>query len=97
MWAAYTSTTQGPGGFTASVTVPSGATAIAGWTITWTFAGGQTITALWNGQDTPSGTTHSVRNMSYNGSLGPHQSTTFGFNATGSANNALPTVTCTSS
>jgi cellulase/cellobiase CelA1 len=77
--------------------VTNGATVSTGWTITWTFAGDQSVSAVWNGLDTSSGATHSVRNLSYNGSLAPNQSTTFGFNATGNATGAIPTLTCTRS
>jgi len=83
-----------PGGFGTNVVVTNGATASVGWTVTWTFANGQTITNLWNGQDAPSGATHSVQNMPYNGTLGPNQSTSFGFNATWSGTNSVPTLTC---
>jgi mannan endo-1,4-beta-mannosidase len=72
--ATYTITDQwngNPGGFGANVVVTNGAAASVSWTITWTFANGQTITNLWNGQDAPSGATHSVQNMPYNGNLAP--------------------------
>jgi mannan endo-1,4-beta-mannosidase len=95
--ATYTVADQWPGGFNANVVVTNGATASTGWTVTWTFANGQTITNLWNGQDTPSGSTHSVRNMPHNGNLGPGQTASFGFGATWNGTNAVPTVTCTRS
>jgi len=83
-----------PGGFGATVVVTNGTAASVSWTVTWTFANGQTITTLWNGQDTPSGATHAVQNMPYNGSLGPSQSASFGFNGTWSGTNSLPVLTC---
>jgi mannan endo-1,4-beta-mannosidase len=92
--ATYRITSQWSGGFGAEVTVTNGATASVSWTVTWTFANGQTILNLWNGQDTPSGATHSVLNMPYNGSLGPNQFTSFGFTGTSSQTNSIPTVTC---
>lgn len=95
--ATYTITDQWPGtpgGFGANIVVTNGATASVSWTITWTFANGQAITNMWNGQDAPSGATHSVQNMPYNGNLGPNQSTSFGFNGTWSGTNAVPTLTC---
>jgi mannan endo-1,4-beta-mannosidase len=92
--ASYSITNQWAGGFGASVVVSNGATASSSWTVTWTFSNGQTITNLWNGQDSPSGATHSVQNMPYNGTLAPGQSTSFGFNATWSGTNSVPTVSC---
>jgi mannan endo-1,4-beta-mannosidase len=92
--ATYRITNQWPGGFGADVVVTNGATASTSWTVTWTFANGQTILNLWNGQDTPSGATHSVQNMPYNGSLGPNQTASFGFTGTSNATNSAPTLTC---
>jgi mannan endo-1,4-beta-mannosidase len=87
-----------PGGFNANVVVTNGATASVGWTVTWTFANGQTVTNLWNGQDSPSGSTHSVHNLPYNGNLGPGQTASFGFGATwNGTTNAGPTLICTRS
>jgi cellulase/cellobiase CelA1 len=77
----YTVTNQWSGGFGASVTINNtGSTAINGWNLTWTFANGQTITQLWNGNYTQSGGTVSVTNASYNGTIAPGGSTNFGFN-----------------
>jgi mannan endo-1,4-beta-mannosidase len=95
--ATYTITNQWsgtPGGFLTDIVVTNGTTASVGWTVTWTFANGQTITNLWNGQDTPSGATHSVRNQPYNGSLGPNQTASFGFQGTWNGTNSIPTLTC---
>ncbi len=86
-----------PGGFNANVVVTNGAAASVSWTVTWTFANGQAITNLWNGQDSPSGATHSVGNMSYNGTLGPNQTASFGFGATWNGTNSIPTLSCTRS
>jgi endoglucanase len=61
------------------------------------FPNGQTISRLWNGTLTQSGSAVTVKNLSYNGSLGSGCSTTFGFLANWSGSNSLPTgVTCTS-
>jgi mannan endo-1,4-beta-mannosidase len=92
--AEYSITNQWPGGFGASVVVTNGPVASTSWTVTWTFSDGQTITQLWSGQDTPNGASHSVRNMSYNGNLGPGQSTSFGFNGSWSGSNSDPELTC---
>ncbi len=91
---AYAITNQWPGGFGASVTIDNtGTTALSNWTLTWTFANGQTITQLWNGNETQSGSTVKVTNMSYNGSIPAGGSYNgMGFNATWNNNtNAVPT------
>jgi endoglucanase len=94
--ATYRIDSQWNTGFGATVTVRAGNTAIAGWTVRWTFANGQTVTQMWNGTDSPSGATHAVRNVAHNGSLGVGATTTFGFNGTWTGTNSVPTLTCTS-
>jgi cellulase/cellobiase CelA1 len=87
---------QWAGGFQGEVTVTAGAARVNGWTVRWTFPGGQAVTQLWNGTYTASGASVTVRNLSYNGTLGAGTSTTFGFLGTGSAGNAIPAaITCT--
>jgi endoglucanase len=83
-------------GFQAEIAVAAGNAAINGWTVTWTFANGQTITQLWNGTLTTSGSSQTVKNLSYNGSLAANGTTTFGFNGTHGATNTNPTLACTS-
>ncbi len=89
----YAITNQWSGGFGASVTLTNtGSSAINGWTLTWTFANGQTITQLWNGTVTQSGSNVSVTNASYNGTLAPGGNTNFGFNGSWNGSNAAPTA-----
>jgi cellulase/cellobiase CelA1 len=76
------------------VTVTAGNTAINGWTVTWTLASGQTITQLWNGALSTTGSAVTVKNLSYNGALAANASTNFGFQASGTP--STPAVTCTS-
>ncbi|WP_327046352.1 polysaccharide deacetylase family protein [Microbispora sp. NBC_01189] len=83
------------GGFQSTVTVRAGSSAIRGWTVTWSWPGSQSITQLWGGLQSGSGSSISVRNESYNGSLGASASTTFGFVANGTA--ATPALTCSAS
>ena len=95
--ATYQVTNQWPGGFGANVTVRNeGASPLNGWTVTWTFADGQTISQLWGGSLTQSGSSMTVKNLSYNGAIGANGSTTFGFNASWNNTNGVPTLTCTS-
>ncbi|RGA06507.1 hypothetical protein DI270_003255 [Microbispora triticiradicis] len=82
------------GGFQSEVTVQAGSSAVNGWTVKWTWPGGQSISSLWNGRQSSSGSSVTVTNESYNGSIAAGASTTFGFTANGTA--ATPTATCTS-
>jgi hypothetical protein len=74
--------------------VNNGSTAIAGWTLVWTFANGQTISSLWNAVETQSGATVTLTNESYNGSIAAGASLTgIGFNGTwNGTTNAIPTT-----
>lgn len=77
------------------MTVRNGSTAITGWTVTWTFANGQTVAQAWGGISTQTGTSVSVRNAAYNGTLAAGASTTFGFIGTRTGQNSVPTnVSC---
>jgi len=89
----YTVTNQWSGGFGANVTIANtGTTTINGWTLTWTFPNGQTITQLWNASYTQSGSQVSATNLSYNGTLAPGSNTAFGFNGTWNGTNASPSA-----
>jgi hypothetical protein len=73
--------------------VTAGSSAVNGWTVGWTLSSGQTITQVWNGTLTASGSSVSVHNASYNGSLAASASTTFGFLANGAPSSPAPTCT----
>ena len=89
----YSISSQWTGGFGASVTINNtGSTAISGWTLTWSFANGQTITQLWNGSYTQSGSNVAVTNVSYNGAIAPGGNTSFGFNGSWNGTNSSPTA-----
>jgi hypothetical protein len=91
----YTISSQWQGGFGAAITiVNNGTTALSNWTLTWSFANGQTITQLWNGTETQSGTNVTVTNLSYNGSIPAGGSYAgMGFNGTwNNTTNAVPTA-----
>jgi Cellulose binding domain len=94
--ATYTVTGQWSGGFQAEVAVRNtGASALTGWRVSWTFANGQTISQLWNGTLTASGAGISVANVGYNGSVPVNGSTTFGFLGAWTGTNAVPVASCT--
>jgi hypothetical protein len=94
--AAYSLSNSWSGGFQAAVTVSdTGSTPINGWTVSWTFPSGQTISQLWNGTLSQSGSSETVKNASYNGQIPAGGSTSFGFTGSGGAPSSLST-TCTS-
>ena len=95
--AAYSVPTDWGSGFTANLNITdNGTAAITGWTVTYTYAGNQTLANGWNGNWTQSGKTVTVTNASYNGSLAAGASTSAGANFNYSGTNAAPTsVTCT--
>ncbi|WP_432051037.1 cellulase family glycosylhydrolase [Verrucosispora sp. NA02020] len=95
--ATYSITGQWQGGFQGDVRVTAGSSAITGWTVRWTLAGGQSVSQSWNATVTSSGTTVTARNVSYNGQLGAGASTSFGFLGSWSGSNPAPAVTCTAS
>jgi hypothetical protein len=74
--------------------INNGTTAWTSWTLTWTFANGQTVSSLWNGIETQSGANVTVKNESYNGSIAAGGSLTgIGFNGTwNGVTNAIPTA-----
>ena len=85
-------------GFTATVTISNkGTAAINSWRITWTWPGNQTITNAWNATVTQSGAAVTATNLSYNGTVAPNGSTSFGFQATYSGTNGAPTLSVTAS
>lgn len=97
----YTVTTQWPGGFGANIIITNtGTTPITGWTLTFRFANGQTITQLWNGSYTQSGGAVTITNLSYNGTIAPGGTVNPGFNGSWNGTNTNPTsfalngVTC---
>ncbi|MET7336055.1 arabinofuranosidase catalytic domain-containing protein [Nonomuraea sp. NPDC005650] len=97
----YTVTNQWPGGFGANVSVNNLGDPINGWKLTWSFASGQTITQLWNGSYTQSGSQVTVSNVSYNAAIPSGGSVGFGFNGAYNGSNPVPSsfalngVTCT--
>jgi hypothetical protein len=96
--ATYAITNTWGNNFQAEVVVRNtGATALTGWRVTWTFANGQTIFNIWNGALTSSGAAITVTNVGYNGTVGVNGSTSFGFQGNFSGTNSVPAVTCTAS
>jgi endo-1,4-beta-xylanase len=91
-------TAQWTGGFQFSVNVTnSGSSAISGWTITWPYANGQTVTQAWNATVTQSGSNVTATNMSYNGTVAAGTGTSFGGLGSWNGTNNVPTLSCSTS
>ncbi|MBS2963424.1 cellulose binding domain-containing protein [Actinocrinis puniceicyclus] len=94
--ATYSITNQWQGGFQGAVTVTAGTSPISGWSVSFRFADGQSVTQSWSAALTQSATAVTADNLSWDGSLAPGTSASFGFLASLSgAANTVPTVTCT--
>ncbi|MFE4825938.1 glycoside hydrolase family 9 protein [Streptomyces sp. NPDC056672] len=80
-------------GFTATVTVKNTSTAaIDGWTLNWTYAGGQRVTNAWNATVSQSGAAVTAKDAGWNKAIAPGGSVSFGFQATFSGSNPPPTA-----
>jgi hypothetical protein len=86
----YTVTNQWPGGFGANVIVTNLGDPVTGWRLAWNFAAGQTITQLWSGAYTQSGSLVTVTNADYNGAIPTGGSANFGFNGAWNGSNPNP-------
>lgn len=88
----YTTTSQWGGGFTANVVINNnGTSAINGWTLGFSFPGDQKITNAWNATYSQSGAAVTAKNLSYNATIAPGGSTSFGFQGTWGSSDAPPT------
>ncbi len=76
-------------GFTTNVRIGV-ETAVSGWTLKFNFPDNQTITNLWGGAYSQSGKSVTVNNESWNGNIGANGNASFGFQATYSGNNNVP-------
>ncbi len=87
----YTTSSQWPGGFVASVTIANtGTSAVNGWTLKFAFPGDQRITSGWNAAVTQSGQAVTAINASYNGTIAPGANTSLGFQGTWTSSDAAP-------
>jgi mannan endo-1,4-beta-mannosidase len=79
-------------GLTANIAIANtGSTAVNGWSLVFTLPSGQAITSSWNATYSPAGGQVTARNVSFNGTINPGQSTGIGFQATHTGNTAAPT------
>jgi endoglucanase len=88
-------------GFVTNLTITNLGSPITAWTLTFSFAGNQTLASGWNGNWTQSSKNVTVTNASYNGSLGTNGTANPGAQFSYSGSNVNPTsfalngVTCT--
>jgi mannan endo-1,4-beta-mannosidase len=90
---AYSASNWGGGnGFTANVTVTNtGTSTLTGWTLGFTFGGGQQVTLPgWGATFAQSGAAVTAGNLAWNGTLAPNGSTGIGFNGTFTGSNPAP-------
>ncbi|MGW1799695.1 glycosyl hydrolase family 18 protein [Streptomyces sp. NPDC001984] len=82
--ATYAKTQDWGTGFEGKWTVKNtGTTAISSWTIEWDFPSGTSVTSAWDADVTSASTHWTAKNKSYNGSIAPGASVSFGFNGAG--------------
>ena len=87
----YTVTNQWNTGFQGDVSIKNtGPTAVNGWTLSWAFANGQTITQLWNATYTQTGSTVTAASLTWNAAIASGSSVSFGFTAGWSGANTKP-------
>jgi len=80
-----------PNGFQAQAVLKNTSSQpLSGWKLTWSFAGDQRVTNLWDGTYTQSGKRVSVTNASYDAAIAPSASVTVGFNSSGSGADPPP-------
>ena len=88
----YSTQSQWPGGFTANVTIAdTGTSTINGWTLVFAFPGDQKVASAWNASVSQNGATVTAVSMSYNSSLSPGTSTSFGIQGIWTNSDAAPT------
>ncbi|GAA2041723.1 endo-1,4-beta-xylanase [Polymorphospora rubra] len=83
---------QWPGGFQGDVRVTVTGAPVSGWTLRWTFGGGQQISQAWNGTHTQTGANVAVTNAAWNGTITPGTPVTVGFLASWTGGNPAPTA-----
>ncbi|MFF5495497.1 glycosyl hydrolase family 18 protein [Streptomyces aquilus] len=76
-------------GFEGKWTVKNtGDTTLSSWTVEWDYPSGTSVTSAWDADVTSSGTHWTAKNKSWNGTLAPGASVSFGFNGSGTGSPA---------
>jgi chitinase len=87
--ATYVKTQDWGSGFEGKWTIKNtGTTTLTSWTVEWDFPSGTSVTTAWDADVTGSGTHWTAKNKSWNGTLAPGASVSFGFNGAGSGSPA---------
>src|SRR3954452_661418 len=87
--ATYAKTQDWGTGFEGKWTVKNtGTTSLSSWTVEWDFPSGTSVTSVWDADVTSAGTHWTAKNKSWNGTLAPGASVSFGFNGTGAGSPA---------
>ncbi|NGM15079.1 endoglucanase [Verrucosispora sp. CWR15] len=82
-------------GFVATVTVRNtGSESLDGWLVRWRWSGDERIQSVWGGVSDGAGADVTIRNASYNGTVAPGGSTTFGLLASAGTAPSGITATC---
>src|SRR5882757_3163404 len=80
--ATFTQTSVWSSGYGADIAIRnSGDTAANGWTVEFDLQAGTTVTSSWSSVRTSSGNHYRFTNVSYNATIAPGASVSFGFNA----------------
>jgi hypothetical protein len=80
MQVSYATQTSWDTGYTGQYTITNTSSgSLTGWTLGFTLPSGSSVSSLWNGDDTVSGTTVTVKPASWNDTIGAGQSATVGF------------------
>ncbi|WP_338700586.1 glycoside hydrolase family 18 chitinase [Streptomyces sp. Q6] len=83
--ATYAKTQDWGTGFEGKWTIKnSGTTSVSSWTVEWDFPSGTKVTSAWDATVTNSADHWTAKNLSWNGTLAPGASVSFGFNGSGS-------------
>jgi len=80
-------------GFVANISISNtGTTPISGWTLTWSFADGQTITSYFNGNFVQTGANVSVQSRVYDGNIAPASTLVIDVGFVGTWNNITNSI-----
>ncbi|MEH0418480.1 glycoside hydrolase family 18 chitinase [Streptomyces sp. B21-083] len=87
--ATYAKTQDWGSGFEGKWSVTNtGTTSISSWTVEWDFPSGTSVASAWDADVTSSGAHWTAKNKSWNGTLAPGATVSFGFNGSGSGSPA---------
>ena len=86
----YEIVNEWPGGFQGAIEITNNGPAVSSWTLEFDFVNGESVQQGWGGRFSQSGTTVTVANESWNGSIGSGQSVTPGFIGAHSGGTAIP-------